>query len=82
MTLIEEDIKRKFTSIYKNGVKNQTDLLNVGEKWYRKHPKQYSELQKSKVFYLDNHSLTDLKVKVQIFHFNSYKYEQDFNVGF
>ena len=73
--LIEEDIKRKVTSIYKNGVKNKTDILNVGEKWYRKHPKPYSDLQKTKVFYLDNDSLTDLKVKVQIFHFNSYKYE-------
>ena len=74
--LVEEDIKRKLTSIYKNGVKNKTDILNVGEKWYRKHPKQYRELKKSNGFYLDKDSLSNLKVKVQIFHYNSYKYEQ------
>ncbi len=77
--LIEDDIKRKLTSIYKRGVKNKTDLLNVGEKWYRKHPKQYRELKKSNSFYLDKDSLTNIKVKVQIFHFNSYKYEQRFD---
>ncbi|MEH7308766.1 Ger(x)C family spore germination protein [Neobacillus drentensis] len=80
--LMEDDIRRKITSIYKRGVKNKTDLLNVGEKWYRKHPKQYRELKKSTSFYLDKDSLTNIKVKVQIFHFNSYKYEQDTNVGF
>ncbi|MEH7501026.1 Ger(x)C family spore germination C-terminal domain-containing protein [Neobacillus drentensis] len=77
--LIEDDIRRKITSIYKRGVKNKTDLLNVGEKWYRKHPKQYTELKKSNGFYLDKDSLTNVKVKVQIFHFNSYKYEQRFD---
>lgn len=80
--LIEDDITRKLTSIYKRGVKNKTDLLNVGEKWYRKHPKQYKELKKSNSFYLDKDSLTNIKVKVQIFHFNSYKYEQRDQRGF
>ncbi|MBT2720305.1 Ger(x)C family spore germination C-terminal domain-containing protein [Bacillus sp. ISL-46] len=80
--LTEEEIKRKLTSIYKKGVENNTDLLNVGEKWYRKHPEQYRELKKSTGFYLDNESLKNLKVKVQIFHFNSYKYEPRINEGF
>ena len=46
------------------------------ESGYRKHPKQYRELKKSNGFYLDKDSLSNLKVKVRIFHFNSYKYEQ------
>lgn len=80
--LIEKDLKRKFTSIYIKGIENKADLLNVGEKWYRKHPNQFRELKKSNGFYLDKDSLTNLKVNVNIFHFNSYKYEQREHEGF
>ena len=74
--LIEEDIKTKTITIYNDGLKNNTDILNVGEKWYRKHPHQYKKLQKTSNFYLDKDSLKNVKVEVQIFHFNSYKYEE------
>ncbi|MFP7298351.1 Ger(x)C family spore germination protein [Neobacillus niacini] len=74
--LVEADIKKKVMKIYNEGVKNNTDLLNVGEKWYRVHPQQYQKLMRTSNFYLDKNSLNNVKVDVQIFHFNSYKYEE------
>jgi Ger(x)C family germination protein len=74
--LMEEDIKAKVENIYQAGVENKLDLLNVGEKWFRQHPKKYHELNNSKQFYLQKNSLTDVKVDVEVLHFNSYKYEK------
>ncbi|MGX6443147.1 Ger(x)C family spore germination protein [Neobacillus sp. K501] len=74
--LIEEEVKRKIHSLYLQGIESNSDFLNVGEKWFREHPSKYHALKKSKKFYLTKDSLKDLKVEVQIFHFNSYKYEQ------
>jgi spore germination protein KC len=74
--LIEADIKKKVMKIYNGGVDKNTDLLNVGEKWYREHPQQYKKLMRTSNFYLDKTSLKNVKVDVQIFHFNSYKYEE------
>jgi spore germination protein KC len=74
--LIEEDIKMKVLRIYNEGVEKNTDVLNVGEKYYREHPQQYQKLMRTSNFYLDKDSLKNVKVDVQIFHFNSYKYEE------
>ncbi|MEH7335755.1 hypothetical protein V7161_24325, partial [Neobacillus drentensis] len=71
-----DEIKRKVVTLYLDGVENKTDLLNVGEKWYRKRPKKFSALEKHDGFYLDKNSLTDIKVKVEMFHFNNYLYYQ------
>lgn len=38
-------------------------------------PQAISKVNKSSAFYLDKNSLIDVKVDVQLFHFNSYKYE-------
>jgi Ger(x)C family germination protein len=73
---IEEDIKAKVESIYDEGVENKLDILNAGEKWYRKHPKQFQQLKENPAFYLDQESLTEVKVSVQIMHFNSYKFKR------
>ncbi|WP_241559355.1 Ger(x)C family spore germination protein [Lysinibacillus halotolerans] len=73
--LIEEDLKEKFISLYQKGVENQLDVLNIGEKWYRIHPKAYKKLEQSYTFYLNNNSLKNVKVDVNIIHFNTYKYE-------
>ncbi|MEH6994865.1 Ger(x)C family spore germination C-terminal domain-containing protein [Neobacillus drentensis] len=45
--LIEEDIKTKVLRIYNEGIEKNTDVLNVGEKWYREHPQQYKKLMKT-----------------------------------
>jgi spore germination protein KC len=74
--LIEADIKTKVMRIYNEGLEDNTDLLNVGDKWYREHPQQYQKLLRTPNFYLDKNSLKNVKVDVQIFHFNSYKYEE------
>ncbi|MGG3466823.1 Ger(x)C family spore germination protein [Neobacillus pocheonensis] len=74
--LVNKEIEKKVTSLYNNGVENETDLLNIGDKWYRKHPKYYRNLQKTNNFYLNKDSLTNVKVDVQIFHYNAYKYFQ------
>ncbi|MDR0140190.1 Ger(x)C family spore germination protein [Metabacillus idriensis] len=73
---IEKDIKAKIESIYYEGVENKLDILNAGEKWYRKHPKQFQKLKETRTFYLNQESLTDVKVSVQILHFNSYKFKR------
>ncbi|MGA5688268.1 Ger(x)C family spore germination protein [Cytobacillus pseudoceanisediminis] len=75
-SLVEEEIKTKLRTLYLDGVKNKIDYLNAGEKWFRMHPEEFAELQKSGHFYLEEDSLTDIEVKVQIFNFNSYKYNQ------
>lgn len=73
---IEEDLKTKVESIYYEGVDNKLDILNVGGKWYRKHPKEFQKLKENRNFYLNQESLTEVKVKVQILHFNSYKFKR------
>lgn len=75
--LLEEDIKKQVINIYEQGVQSKLDLLNTGEKWYRKHPKAFKELKDSKDFYLSKDSLKEVKVDIQIFHFNSYEYEKN-----
>lgn len=74
-SLISEEIKQRIMTIYEKGIEKKADVLNVGEKWYRKHPKQYHSIKNTNSFYLDKDSLTTLEVKVQVFHFNSYKYD-------
>ncbi|WP_282139841.1 Ger(x)C family spore germination protein [Cytobacillus oceanisediminis] len=75
-SLVEEEIKAKLRTLYLDGVENKIDYLHAGEKWFRMHPEKFAELQKTGRFYLEEDSLTDIKVKVQIFNFNSYKYNQ------
>ncbi|KAA0548106.1 Ger(x)C family spore germination protein [Bacillus sp. BGMRC 2118] len=72
--ILEKDLKEKVISLYKTGLTNKIDILNAGEDWYRQHPKKYQELTKHKNFYLDENSLTNIKMDVTIVHYNSYKY--------
>ncbi|WP_163100412.1 Ger(x)C family spore germination protein [Peribacillus alkalitolerans] len=80
--LIEDEIKTRIQAIYQQGVENQVDVLNTGDDWYRKHPKKYHELLKTNSFYLQKDSLKDVKVKVEIFHFNGYNYEKKGDGGY
>jgi Ger(x)C family germination protein len=73
---LEEDIKKQVMGLYDKGVESKLDLLNTGEKWYRKHPKAFKELKASNNFYLEKESLKEVKVDIQIFHFNSYEYDR------
>lgn len=73
--LIEEEIRNKCKSIFNKGIEHKADVFNVGDKWYRKHSKNYKNIKTSKSFYLDNGSLKRMKVEVKVFHFNSYKYD-------
>ncbi|TDL79212.1 Ger(x)C family spore germination protein [Peribacillus frigoritolerans] len=72
---IEEAVKAKVEAVYYEGLDNKLDILNAGEKWYRKHPKQFQKLKENPAFYLDRESLTEVKVSAQILHFNSYKFK-------
>lgn len=73
---IEIDLKNKLISTYRDGIEQKADLLNIGDKWYREHPQKFKELEDSGEFYLEDQSLTSTKVKVQIFHFNTYQYNK------
>lgn len=73
---LEENIKKEVMELYDKGVESKLDLLNAGEKWYRKHPKAFKKLKASNSFYLEKESLKEVKVDIQIFHFNSYEYDR------
>lgn len=73
-SLAEDEIKTKLKTLYLDGVENKIDYLNAGEKWFRMHPEQFAELKRTGKFYLEEDSLTDIRVNVQIYNFNSYKY--------
>ncbi|QCR32395.1 Ger(x)C family spore germination protein [Lysinibacillus sp. SGAir0095] len=75
--LIEDDIKEDIQGLYQKGIEHKMDILNVGENWYRKKPGKYRELKNSYAFYLDENSLQHVNVSVNIFHFNSYKYDAE-----
>lgn len=79
---IEEDIKAKVEAIYSEGVENKLDVLDTGEKWFREHPKAFQKLKENRAFYLDQDSLTEVKVNVQILHFNSYKFKRSIDGEF
>ncbi len=74
--IIEKNLKEKVERIYADGIKEQLDLFNLGENWYRKHPKSYNKLKTTGEFYLKEDSLQEVKVNVQILNFNAYEYEK------
>ena len=74
-SLVEEDIKENVKKIFNVGLEDNLDLLNIGVKWYRQNPNRYRELLASGEFYLEKSSLKEVKVKVEVFHFNTYQYD-------
>ncbi|MCA1059003.1 Ger(x)C family spore germination protein [Rossellomorea aquimaris] len=73
---LQQSLEDKIEKVYNKGLQEQMDLLNVGEKWFRLHPKEFNELEKKNAFYLTENSLEQLKVKVKIIHFNAYRYNK------
>ena len=73
---LQQSLEDKIEKVYNKGLQEQMDLLNVGEKWFRLHPKEFNELEKKNSFYLTENSLEQLKVKVKIIHFNAYRYNK------
>ncbi|MBO9129020.1 Ger(x)C family spore germination protein [Bacillus sp. 165] len=71
---IKQKISNKVNKVYEKGRNRGIDSFDIGEKWYRKHPKEYHDLQKNPSFYLHENSLQKLKVEVEINNFNSYRY--------
>lgn len=75
-SLVEEEVKTKLQSLYLDGIERKIDYFNAGEKWFRMRPEKFAELKKTGHFYLDENSLTEIQVNVQIFNFNSYKFNE------
>ncbi|MGG4169942.1 Ger(x)C family spore germination protein [Rossellomorea vietnamensis] len=72
---LQHSLEEKVKKVYQNGIEKNMDLFDVGERWYRFHPVKYHELEKSEDrFYLSDSSLKQVKVKVEIKHFNAYRY--------
>lgn len=72
---LQKSLEEKITKVYKKGIEKKMDLLDVGERWYRSHPDKFHELNNSdNLFYLTDESLKQIKVKVEIKHFNAYRY--------
>ncbi|TMU88389.1 Ger(x)C family spore germination protein [Bacillus sp. BHET2] len=72
---LQKSLEEKITKVYKKGIEKQMDLLDVGERWYRFHPQKFKELdERGDMFYLTHDSLKQVKVKVDIKHFNAYRY--------
>ncbi|WP_044337270.1 Ger(x)C family spore germination protein [Rossellomorea aquimaris] len=74
---LEKSLENEIRKVYNIGLDKQVDLLNVGEKWYRYHPQKFRKLEEQPSFYLTDNSLDDVKVKVDITHFNAYRYEHE-----
>jgi spore germination protein KC len=72
---LEKSLENKIKKVYNIGLDKQVDLLNVGEKWYRYHPQMFNKLEERHSFYLTDQSLDEVKVKVDITHFNAYRYD-------
>ncbi|MHC8522158.1 Ger(x)C family spore germination C-terminal domain-containing protein [Rossellomorea sp. H39__3] len=72
-TSIEKDIR----DLYEFGIREETDLLHVGDGYYRRHPKRYKELKNHYAFFLDSKSLQGTDVNVKISNFNTYNYEKE-----
>jgi spore germination protein KC len=72
---LEKSLENKIEKVYNIGLDKQVDLLNVGEKWYRYHPQKFNKLEERHSFYLTDQSLDEVKVKVDITHFNAYRYD-------
>ncbi len=72
---LQKSLEKKITNVYEKGIEKKMDLLDVGERWYRTHPGKFNELDNSADrFYLTEESLKQIKVKVDIKHFNAYRY--------
>ncbi|WP_230980781.1 Ger(x)C family spore germination protein [Rossellomorea arthrocnemi] len=73
---LQKSLEKKITRVYKKGTEKKMDLLDVGERWYRSHPDKFNELNNSsdEWFYLSDDSLNQVNVKVDIKHFNAYRY--------
>lgn len=72
---LQHSLEEKITKVYKHGFEKKMDLFDVGGRWYRSHPDKFHELENSgDKFYLSDSSLKKVKVKVEIKHFNAYRY--------
>ncbi|WP_347318757.1 Ger(x)C family spore germination protein [Rossellomorea sp. RS05] len=72
-TSIEKDIK----DLYTFGIGKETDLLHIGDGYYRRHPEQYKKLKDHYAFFLNANSLQATNVDVTITNFNTYNYEKE-----
>lgn len=72
---LQKSLEEKITKVYEHGFEKKMDLFDVGGRWYRSHPDKFHELENSgDKFYLSDSSLKKVKVKVEIKHFNAYRY--------
>ncbi|UTE75544.1 Ger(x)C family spore germination protein [Rossellomorea sp. KS-H15a] len=72
---LQKSLEEKITKVYQLGFEKKMDLFDVGGRWYRSHPDKFHELENSgDGFYLSDSSLKKVKVKVEIKHFNAYRY--------
>jgi len=66
---VENEIKRS----YKNGLQKKADVFLLDEKFYRKYPKKWHELHRSRPFILEEDSIKSVDVRVKIDSSGKYK---------
>ncbi|OCT14528.1 hypothetical protein A8709_26155 [Paenibacillus pectinilyticus] len=71
--LAAQVIEDQLRSTYAIGLKKKIDVLQLGERLYRKYPKKWHELNKENDFHLNANSLDTITVKVQVVHSGKYK---------
>jgi spore germination protein KC len=74
---LEKSLKSQIKKVYNMGLNKQVDILSVGEKWFRFHPREFNKLEEQPSFYLTDNSLDEVKVNVDITHFNTYRYDNE-----
>ncbi|GIP27036.1 spore germination protein KC [Paenibacillus sp. J23TS9] len=66
---VENEIKRS----YKSGLQKKADVFLLDEKFYRKYPKKWHELHRSRPFILEKDSIKSIDVRVKIDSSGKYK---------
>ncbi len=74
---LERSIEKDIKDLYTFGIGKETDLLHIGDGYYRRHPEHYKKLKDHYAFFLNAKSLQATDVDVTITNFNTYNYEKE-----
>ncbi|HSX49249.1 MAG TPA: Ger(x)C family spore germination C-terminal domain-containing protein, partial [Candidatus Saccharimonadales bacterium] len=75
ITKTEDIIKLEILKSFEKGIEINADIYKLGESLYRQNPRKGKEEGKTDSFYLDEHSIKNLKVKVNLVNSGKLKYQ-------
>ncbi|EJR09058.1 Ger(x)C family spore germination protein [Bacillus cereus group sp. WSBC 10925] len=75
ITKTEDIIKLEILKSFEKGIEINADIYKLGESLYRQNPRKWKEEVKTDSFYLNEHSIKNLKVKVNLVNSGKLKYQ-------